>query len=240
MTYYFALIMKIPKIACVIVNYKNFTITNECLKSLKKLKNKCYKLNTILIDNSKVNLGFAGGNNLGIKRAIRQRCDYVLLLNNDTYVTDSQMLTKMLSLDLDIVAPILITMKNIRDYGGKLDKYFARNTHLNKPCNPDYFSGACLLIKTSVFSTTGLLDDKYFLYYEDADFCLKAKKYGFKIGLCRDTTLTHRLSASTNKLGKRKLLILSNSQLRFARKNLSPFCFPFYFSYYLYLRWKSL
>ena len=115
MTYYFALIMKIPKIACVIVNYKNFTITNECLKSLKKLKNKCYKLNTILIDNSKVNLGFAGGNNLGIKRAIRQRCDYVLLLNNDTYVTDSQMLTKMLSLDLDIVAPILITMKNIRD-----------------------------------------------------------------------------------------------------------------------------
>jgi len=194
---------------------------------------------------SKENLGFAGGNNLGIKYAIRTGADYILLINNDATVIEKNFLSKILRVKGDIVSP-MVKYKNkgtiTYDYGGLVDKLFGRNTHLHSlPIEtPDYFSGVCLLIKSKVFRKIGLLDDHFFLYYEDVDFCLRAKKAGLKLAFSPNSSIFHNLSTSANKFGKRKILILAKSHLRFCLKHLSILSMPFYLAFNLYLRLKSL
>lgn len=257
---------KKTKVVVITVNYNNGEITKECIRSFAKVCNKNIDLSFIVVDNgsteeaslllekdlpnvkfiySTSNLGFAGGNNLGIKLALKNGADYVLLINNDAVINECNFLIDILKVKADIVSPLvkyLYKGKTAYDYGGKVDKIFGRNSHLHFLPNktPDYFSGVCLLINTKVFKKTGLLDDKYFLYYEDADFCLRAKKHGFKLGFCPESSIFHNLSTSANKFGKRKTYILANSHLRFCTRHLPLYAFPFFLVFNLYLRTKTL
>ncbi len=262
----------VPTIAVIVVNFRTPTDTIDCLQSLTRLENRRYHILPILIDNaspddsvkifkqkiphiklieSSKNLGFAGGNNIGIRYALENKADYVLLLNSDAKIIDSEMLVHMLNTGADIVGPVVefeaADHHRHFDYGGMVDDLFGRNTHLEtddpqKCCTtkPDYLSGVCLLIKTKVIKKIGFLDEKYFLYYEDADFCLRAQKAGFTLSHCKEAKVWHQLSLSTNKLGKKKMKILAASQFRFCTHHLSIFSFPFYFSYTLYLLLKSI
>ncbi len=257
-----------PKIAVIIVNYNNSLLTQKCLRSVirEKKRNSSFTLSIIVIDNgssdrlpsdggvknsgitlirSNKNLGFAGGNNLGIGMAMRNKADYVFLINNDAFLKTKDFFAKMLACGFDITAPLVsyrIGKQLKHDYGGKVDYLFGRNTHfLSSPkSKPDYYSGVCLLIKSSVFKKIGELDEGYFLYYEDADFCLRAQKSHLSLGFCPQAVIFHRLSSSTNKLGGKKLRILAQSHLRFCLKHLSWAFSPLYFSYNLFLRLKSL
>jgi GT2 family glycosyltransferase len=252
------------KIALIIINYNNYSDTLACLKSLDKLSLKEISLEKIVIDNgstndsinqikkefpkinliiSKTNQGFASGVNLGIKKALLFGSTHILLLNNDTTVNDPKFLQKILSVNTDIVAPLVKFVRNgqtVTDYGGRVDYLFGRNTHLYQPGNTDYFSGVCLLIKSSVFDQIGFLNSKYFLYYEDVDFCLRARQANLTLSLAKNTSIHHLLSASTNQLGKKKLAILADSQLNFAKKHLPIYTIPFYHLYHFYLKLKSL
>jgi len=257
---------KKTKVAIATVNFNNGHITEDCIRSFTGISKTNIDLELIVIDNgsveeaskklekklpnvkfiySKTNLGFAGGNNLGIEYALKTGATRILLINNDATIIEKNFLLEILKVKGDIVSP-LVKYKDIGkltlDYGGLVDRVFGRNTHLHHlPQNtPDYFSGVCLLIKSKVFKKIGLLDDRFFLYYEDADFCLRAKKAGFKLGFSKNSSIFHKLSTSANKFGKRKILILANSHLRFCLKHLSVYSFPFYFAFNLYLRLKSL
>jgi len=257
---------KKTKVAVITVNFNNGAITEECLNSFAKVAKTNIDLSLIVVDNgsvekaslklakkfpkvtflySKTNLGFAGGNNLGINFALKNKVDYVLLINNDATINEKNFLTDILKTKADIVSP-LVKYKDhgqlTLDYGGKVDKFFGRNTHLHSlpEKTPDYFSGVCLLIKSKVFKKIGLLDDRFFLYYEDADFCLRAKNAGFKLGFCPQASIFHNLSTSANKFGKRKIIILANSHLRFSLRYLPPLSFPLYIAFNLYLRLKTL
>ncbi|HOX96026.1 MAG TPA: glycosyltransferase family 2 protein [Candidatus Woesebacteria bacterium] len=255
-----------PKIVVITVNYNNASLTAETLKSFKDIDTGDIDLSLVVVNNgcsepataklikqfpkvkflfSKTNLGFAGGNNIGIKYALNNHADYLLLINNDATVESKHFFQKLLKTKGDIISPkveYLNQGKKIYDYGGKVDYLFGRNYHLNKitKVKPDYFSGVCLLIKTSVFNKLNGLDDRYFLYFEDADFCLKAIKLGYKINYCPSVKIFHHLSVSSNKLGKRKLIILANSHLRFCLRHLPLISAPFYLTFNLYLRFKSL
>lgn len=254
-----------PKIFVITVNFNNGGITKECLASFAKVSKKNIDLNLVVVDNgstepasiklekqkgihfikSKTNLGFAGGNNLGIKYALSQGADYLLLINNDATINEKGFFDNLLKAKGDIVSPLVKYKsegKPTTDFGGKVDKIFGRNTHyLTKPSlKPDYFSGVCLLIKSNVFEKIGLLDDHYFLYYEDADFCLRAKKAGFKLGFSPKSSIFHNLSTSANKFGKKKIIILANSHLRFCLLHLPLTSIPLYLSFNLYLRLKTL
>lgn len=257
------------KVFIVIVNYNNTKDTINCLNSLNNLKPQNYSHTPLLVDNgsdekvvttiqkefprlqiirSQTNLGFAGGNNLGIRYAQNHHADYVFLINNDTIIKDPLLIDKLINTKADITSPVVRFQKHgstVYDYGGKIDPVFARHTHLEsstlKPPTdqPDYLSGVSLLIKAEVFKRIGLLDDRYFLYYEDADFCLRAKKANFTIRSCHSTYIDHKLSQSANKLGKKKLQILAQSQWLFARAHLSPLFLPTAFAYHQYLLFKA-
>lgn len=255
-----------PKIFVITVNYNNGAITSECLQSFAKVDISNIDLSLIVVDNgsteeasqklesqtkgvkfiySKTNLGFAGGNNLGINHALKNKADYILLINNDATVEDKDFFTQLIKTKADIISPLVKYRHNGKltfDYGGKVDYLFGRNTHLNQisSATPDYFSGVCLFIKAEVLKKTKGLDDKFFLYYEDTDFCLRAKKLGFTINMCHDVSIFHHLSVSSNKLGIRKISILANSHLLFCTRHLPIISAPFYLSFNLYLRLKTL
>jgi GT2 family glycosyltransferase len=258
------------KIAIITVNYHNPEETISCIKSIKNSRNDnlssyyyvvdnggskestsgiANKLPGTFVINSPKNLGFAGGCNLALKRAFKKDVDFVLLINPDAVIESKNFLLKMILTGADLVAPLIRYSKNgiqTFDHGGKIDYLFGRNTHLTsiykRPISgsPDYFTGACLLIRTTVFKKIGLLDDGFFLYYEDADFCLRAVKAGFVQRICREAEIFHHLSTTTSKMGKRKITILANSHLRFCQKHLPYFSIPLYLVFNLYLRTKAL
>jgi GT2 family glycosyltransferase len=215
--------------------------TDGSLTYLKKLK-------YITLIKSKNNLGFAGGNNLGIKKALADKNDYIFLINNDATCPDPDTIEKLIQKNKGISAPIVSFKRGdevVYDYGGKIDKVFGRNTHYESPFKienlypkGDYYSGVCLLISAKVFNKIGFLDESFFLYYEDVDFCLRAKAAGFKLTLCDSVTINHNLSSSTNKLGKKKIKILADSHFNFCLKHLSPMSTPFFLAFNVYLRLK--
>jgi GT2 family glycosyltransferase len=252
------------KISLIIVNFNNSTDTLDCLESIQKQKKDNLSLETIIVDNASTddsfnqiktkypknivyklpqNLGFAGGINHGIKIALETNPDYIMLLNNDSLITESDFFNKLLEKTADITAPLIkftLNGKTTTDYGGKVDYLFARNTHQYHQGEFDYLSGVCLLIKPTVFQKIGFFNSRFFLYYEDADFCLRAKRAGLSLLINNKASVFHKLSASTNKLGKKKLQVLAQSQLIFAKKHLPIRSLPFYYFYHLYLRIKSL
>lgn len=158
-----------------------------------------------LIENKK-NLGFSAGNNIGIKHALNSRADVILLLNPDTVVpkTFLKSFNKSTRLLLDgysIIGPKIFDENGkIWSVGGLLDKkrYSSILKHkLNSEL--DYISGTAIFIKKEVFDKIGFLKEDYFLYYEDVDFCQRAKKSGFKLAIDKNISIIHKASSSVGK-----------------------------------------
>jgi len=121
----------------------------------------------------------------------------------------------------EIISPILKFERNnqwIYDFGGKVNFWTGRTIHLERTRDAeqsikiDYVSGACMLIREKVFEKIGFLDEKYFLFFEDVDFCLRAKKASLKIALEPKSVIFHKLSEGKKKSLKYfYYLIRSNS-----------------------------
>ena len=159
------------------------------------------------------NLGYATGNNTGIQYALDKGADYLLLLNNDTLI------------DKDLLSAFLLAAtKKERGgiFGGKIFQYNKKNIfdHLGGQWNKktacfdligsnkkdegtwnemkkmDYVCGCCLFIKKEVFEKTGVFDERFFLYWEDADLCFRAKRKGFDIWFVPQAKLWHKMHKS--------------------------------------------
>lgn len=164
----------------------------------------------------KDNLGWAGGNNVAIRLAFFNGADSILLLNNDVIVTKN-LIKRLLSVlysdkNIGIVGPLSFFADNtqiIADAGGRIKKnrFFGINdasgSFYSKKYNliheVDFISGACMMIKAEVFKTIGLFNEKYFLYYEDVDFCLRAKQKGYLSFINQKAFIYHRVSATVGK-----------------------------------------
>jgi GT2 family glycosyltransferase len=158
------------------------------------------------------NWGFAGGNNPGIQFAREQGADMIILLNNDTIVAKDLLERFIEGFAAHPQAGILgakICLFDARDtldhYGGvwlkkKADVRlvgFREKDIENSPIpSIDYACGACIAIKRTVFDTIGLLEARYFLYWEENDFCLRARKAGFLTLACPTAKIWHKVSAS--------------------------------------------
>ena len=160
------------------------------------------------------NLGFAGGNNPGIQYALKKGADYILLLNNDTLVAPDLIESFLTAFSTHPQAGIigahiyLFDEKDRLDHlGGMWIKKQAnlrmvgfREKQIEPPpahCIPlDYVCGACIMIKRSVIETIGMLESRYFLYWEDTDFCFRAARAGFEILSCPAAKIWHKVSAS--------------------------------------------
>jgi len=195
--------------------------TDNSQKKLSKMKN-------IHLIFNKSNMGFSAGNNIGIKYALQKKSDFILILNNDTIVEKSLLFGLLKSVDLnDIISPKILFAPGFEFHkklygkkdigkiiwyaGGIIDWDNIIGKHIgvdivdkgqyNNARETDYATGACMLIKSEVFNKIGLFDEKYFLYLEDMDFCVRAKFIGFKIGYEPSGVIWHKNAGSTGGSG---------------------------------------
>jgi len=243
--------MKNPKVFIIVLHFGEPKNTEECLKSLENLEYDNFE--TIVIDNTKDNRGFAGGNNIGIKQALEKGTDYVLLLNNDTIVKPG-FLKKLVEAGekddkIGILGPVIkeYGSDKIHFVGGKINWLFTKGIHIlshpdvmsgNQPFQPssaspsetgratinevDYITGACLLIKREVIEKIGLMPEDYFFYCEDVDWCLKARKAGYKCIIVPTAKIWHKVSSSAKAESFSYIYYHVRNGLLLAKKN-APF-----------------
>lgn len=198
------------RILTIIVTYKN---SPQQLGKLRGSLKENGITDAVFVDNKKDNVGYAGGINKALKGNI-SKYDYFFILNPDI-VLKKDCLRNLLSViavdkDLGIVGPkILDTKGHIWAMGGELNpiRYSGGLLHYGKPNRAfkeklvitDFISGTAMLIRKEVFEKIGLFRDDYFLYYEDVDFCLRARKAGFCLAVVPSAEIVHAASSSTGK-----------------------------------------
>ena len=192
------------KLFVVILSFHAPQALAACLKSIEAAEIPAgWQKEVLVINNNLKNRGFSAGCNLGIKQALGHGADAVLLLNQDA-VVEKDFLGPLLANSSDIVGPVIKFKrcgKWVYDFGGKINWWLGRTTHLERPSvqefkssKIDYVSGCAMLIRRPVLEKIGLLDEAYFLYYEDVDYCLRARKAGFKISVELKSVIFHELS----------------------------------------------
>jgi GT2 family glycosyltransferase len=160
------------------------------------------------------NRRFAGGNNEGLRRALDGGADAVMLLNNDV-VADPKLIEKLLAaLDeqpqAGAAAPLIYfapPTDRIWYGGGRCRPWLAHSSHrglrdrdhgqYRSIKDTGYLTGCCLLATAEAWRKVGLLDERYFIYAEDADWCLRARAAGFRLLFVPTARLWHRVSASS-------------------------------------------
>ena len=131
-----------------------------------------YKKNGIKVINKGLNLGFGRGANVGIKLALERGAEWIAVMNQDLVITKNTLdkfITKIINKKAGIVGP----------FGGELDEN--RWTTILPSMKIDYISGACMAIHRDVIDKVGYFYDPYFMYYEDADYCMRAQRAGFPL-----------------------------------------------------------
>lgn len=221
--------MKSPEVYAVVLNYNGFNDSKECIKSLLASD---APLKIIIIDNhstddsylklkslfpklisieSEKNLGYAGGMNLGIKHAVSQNADYILLVNQDVIVSPDFLnpMLKAFSDDEKIgIVSSKVLYKSKKDIiycaGGKISKVLctgiaeyqglkaAENANENREIT--LAEGCFLLIKKDVFDKAGFLNEKFFMYLEDVEFSERVRKH-FKIFYASNSVVYHESGA---------------------------------------------
>jgi GT2 family glycosyltransferase len=162
------------------------------------------------------NLGFSGGNNVGLRRVLsRGEARFVWLLNNDTVVAPDALAQLVRRAEQDpsigaVGATVLeFSQPDVVQYlaGARFASWRGRITLLGggqpasapRPESSDlhYISGGCLLVRTDALEAVGLLDEGFFMYSEDADWCFCLRKGGYRLALAADAEIWHKGGASS-------------------------------------------
>jgi len=233
------------KVFITTISFNNNNATLECLNSIEQADKDNIELFVVVIDNaslkkfettrkfsnfhlkiirSEKNLGFSGGQNLGIRYAIKNGGDIIVVLNNDTIIEKRLLISLAFSFDkkIGIVAPKIYFAKGYEFYrerykekdrgkviwyaGGIMDFKNIIGKHrgvdevdtgqYDKLTQRDFASGCCMAISKDVIEKVGYFDEKYFLYYEDNDLSKRAKDQGFEIIFQPNAILWHKNAAS--------------------------------------------
>ncbi len=167
------------------------------------------------------NIGFAQANNQGIEILQQKKCDYVLLLNPDTEVKETLIIELLIPFSHSEhvgVSGCAISYKKQQKIwyaGGSFNRLFCytRHTKMNQSLSTldtmihdtDFITGCCMLIRTTIFEKIGLLDTKFQFYFEDAEFCLRARHAGFSSVVIEKTLVYHDVSSSAGEAGSNSL-----------------------------------
>lgn len=180
------------------------------------------------------NAGYSGGNNLGIKLLIKQSTDYIFILNPDTIICKDTIpkLFKALKSTgrTGIVGPKIYDMKGkIWSCGGVIDKKrftggligFGENDtgQYDQAREVDYIPGTAMLIKKEVLEEIGLFEEKYFIYYEDTELSVRARKAGYQIAIVPQAIINHKESSSFGKKSEAHSYYMARNHLLFLERN---------------------
>lgn len=241
---------KNPLVFIIVLNWNGEHHLPECLGSLSKIDYSNYKI--VLVDNAsqdgsipfvrsnyphvfiiqnKRNLGYAEGNNVGIRYALSCGADYVVLLNNDTRV-EPNFLSPLIKRgeekkDIGVLGgrvlmffdPLIVnsTGVNLNRFAYGWDRDFGEDTRMLHREGGEVLAvtGSLMAIKREVFEKIGLFDHKFFAYFEDVDFCIRVWKYtDFKIEYVPASVIYHKFSASTSRNSRLKRYLMMRNQYR--------------------------
>lgn len=247
------------KLYVIILNFNSCRDTLMCIESLNEVD--YGNLNIIVVDNcstdnsmevlineaekqgfvflrSSGNLGYAYGNNIGIKYALQHGADYVCILNSDVKVHKNFLKPLMELLQekqVGIVGPCICDYNKpdvVQSMGAQINLYrgLAMGSYKGVPYtelkekfyNVDYIGGACFICKREVFEKIGLIPENYFLFYEETEFCLKAGKMGYKLVCASESIVYHKGSATISKFAGLSYYFLNKNRIVFMRRNSKP------------------
>lgn len=245
---------RFPLVTIITVNFNHSETTLELLKSLYDITYP--NIEVIVVDNaspdddpkvikekypsvilieSVINYGFAGGNNLGIMRA---RGEFVLLLNNDVVVPPG-FLEPLVQKFLDhpeygAVSPKILyydkpdtiqyagftfintkTVRNATIGKGETDK-----GQYDEDKETAYTHGAAMMVPMSVIKHVGMMCYEFFLYYEEPDWCNRIREAGYRIGYVHNSKVFHKESVTTGKINTLKTYYLTRNRLVYMRRNI--------------------
>jgi len=242
-----------PKVAIIILNWNRVRDTIECLESVAKVDYPLFEI--VVVDNGSTdgspeaisqlfpdfslivneeNVGYAEGNNVGIRYALTQGFDYVCLLNNDTIVDRSFLESMVDAAEADpragIVGPTVYYFDKpniIWSAGGTID--WSRGLPLLRAFNEedegqygevaevDYVTGCAMLVRLAMAKDLGLLDPRFFMYFEEVDWCTRAVKSGFKILHVPAAKVWHNISVEAQLVSPRIAYYMTRNHLLFLK-----------------------
>lgn len=222
-----------PCVAIILLNYNNYQDTIACVETLRRIDYSNWII--VIVDNHSPNTsfaelkkleegnihvidsgrngGFAFGNNIGIRYALENGANYVLLLNNDTLV-EPDFLSIMIGQGVyqakgDITTCRImynddrskvwyaggdIDWNNLRAIHRKINKTYSLCE--NKPEEVSFISGCCMMISREFIEQNGMLPEEYFMYYEDMDYCQHARECGAKLVYIPSAVIYHCVGAA--------------------------------------------
>jgi GT2 family glycosyltransferase len=229
----------IVSVVIVTINKDSDDLAN-CTLSLSRAEGN-FVLNVIVVKNE--GYGYAHGANVGIKQAMEKKSDYICLLNDDTRVS-KYALQYMIREGVDICGAKIYNWNTIQmqPYVHKVNMRTSNVKYIpsvgskeddrgqyDRIKDSDYVS-CCLLIKREVIEKIGLLDEDYVAYFEDVDYCFRARKAGMKVRVACEAYVWHKLGGSSS--NEFKIRNTTRSRFLFMRKNASRWqrvCFYLYY-----------
>jgi GT2 family glycosyltransferase len=246
--------VNLPEVSIVVLNWNGLVDTLACLDSLKQLDYPSFQV--IVVDNGSddgspevirsgypevrvietdENLGYVGGNNLGLDYACSRNSAYVLLLNNDTVVAPD-FLRKMVEFaeadsEIGVVGPTIYYAQPanmIWAAGGKLDRRTGMpmldgmdeidsGQYGEGPRQVDFVTGCALLVKTSVVKEVGKLDSRFFAYFEENEWCMRVNRAGYKIYHLPGAKIWHKISPDHREHSPQVYYYMTRNRLLFTR-----------------------
>jgi len=207
--------------------------------SFERLKRDFKNFPSIYFISNPTNYGFAKGMNVGIQRALSQETDYIFLINNDTII-DIDCIKRLHAVMVNeqlvgITGPRIFYYtepQRVWHGGGyysqlKMGVVVPEKNKLGEKCDGNtrqvtFLTGCAMLIKQEVFQKVGLLDEDYFLYEEDVDFCLRAVRAGFKLLYVPSAKVWHKIETiPKDRTSPFILYHMARSRIIFLRKNFS-------------------
>lgn len=243
-----------PLVSIITINYNQLAQTIEFVKLIKM--NSYKNIEIIVVDNaseerpdklernfpdisvirSNTNLGFAGGNNLGIKAS---NGEFLFFVNNDVYIDNGAIESLLNRLhtnpEAGMASPKIkfYSHPEIIQYAGfnKINKWTGRNSAIgnkqkdngqfNQPCETYYAHGAAMMVKREAIEKAGLMPEIFFLYYEEVDWCNRIKEQGYKIFYEPRAVVYHKESLSIGKGSVLKTYYLNRNRILFMRRNIN-------------------
>jgi GT2 family glycosyltransferase len=243
------------KVSIITVNFNHSYLTDDLIGSINEFGG-YDNLEVIVVDNgstenpvpqwvtkypniqfirSEKNLGFAGGNNLGLSRATGE---YLFFVNNDTIFTDGLIHTLVDTLErnpsVGVVSPKLLYFDDpgMLQYAGytPMNYYTARNSCIGQyerdhgqyddlVGETGFAHGAAMMVKREAIDKAGTMAEHFFLYYEELDWCDRIKKEGFAVWVNMKATIYHKESISVGKKSALKEYFMNRNRLLFTRRN---------------------
>ncbi len=247
-----------PRVLVVVLCYNGIADTVACLESLQR---QTYRAADVLIvDNASqdatpaivrdrfphvhvietgANLGYAAGNNVGLRHALDHGYDYVLLLNNDT-IADSRLISALVETAeadsrIGVVGPKILYHDRpdvIWSAGGTID--WRRGTsamrgldsrdqgQFDAATDVDFVTGCALMIKRAAIQAAGLIDERFGMYYEETEWCVRIARAGWRIVYAPAGRLWHRIKPDAQDRSPRVTYYMARNRLLFLRLTRAP------------------